>query len=168
MKAMTDERARELVEALRELARRRETYSIEAGQAADEIERLRAEVRTLDARLASGRLVMDEQRLAEIEARANAATPGPWECRPGLDPGAWVLEALIADPGPVLTPAILATRAPWEHRAAISLATGVFLAHARQDVPELVAEVKRLRQLVDNNRANTTASMFASDGEYLG
>lgn len=52
---MTDERARELVEALRELARRRETYSIEAGQAADEIERLRAEVRTLreeNARLA--------------------------------------------------------------------------------------------------------------------
>lgn len=40
--AMTDERARELVEALRELAQRRETYSIEAGQAADEIERLYA------------------------------------------------------------------------------------------------------------------------------
>lgn len=39
---MNNERAKELVEALREFAKRGETYSIEAGQAADEIERLRA------------------------------------------------------------------------------------------------------------------------------
>lgn len=148
MKAMTDDRAREVVEALREFARRRETYSDEAGQAADEIERLRAEVRTLDARLASGRLVMGGQRLAEIEARANAATPGPWSSEDGprvLDSEGfesitvWVVRGLRT-----------ATLALIRHMAGTYAserdANAAFIAHARQDVPELVAEVKRLRR----------------------
>lgn len=52
---------------------------------------------------------MTPERLAEIKARAEAATSGPWDdgCSHAVN--------------------------------------GEFIAHARQDIPDLVAEVERLR-----------------------
>jgi protein-S-isoprenylcysteine O-methyltransferase Ste14 len=85
--------------------------------------------------------------LAEIEARANAATPGPWADTPD---GSYrsVVTATVRDPMylgdetwvvSVLGPAMKMPQAR---------ANAVFMAHARADVPELVAEVRRLREAV--------------------
>ena len=70
-----------------------------------------------------------------IEARANAATPGPWSeawegeihAHPGLG---WemVLRVPEADDRP---------------------ADCAFVAHAREDIPALIAEVRRMRAVVD-------------------
>lgn len=82
---------------------------------------------------------MTPEQLAAIEARANAATPGPWRveirglcfpCKslPGTHLHKW------ADGGPM---------AVWPVGA-----DGAFMAAARQDVPALVAEVRRLWALL--------------------
>lgn len=56
--------------------------------------------------------MITETELDAIEARANAATPGPWD-----EPGFSALDACDAR----------------------------FVAHARTDVPRLIAEVRRLQ-----------------------
>lgn len=74
---------------------------------------------------------MDESRLAEIEARVNEATPGPWmrglgnECR----------EVTVR-----LGPKIAEVYGPRD---------GMFIAHARTDVPDLIAEVRRYRAEIE-------------------
>lgn len=86
----------------------------------------------------------DALDLAAIEARANAATPGPWqrderyvvggEDIPGSRPGGEV----IAQAQPTLS--------AWrEYELSQRVANAEFIAHAREDVPALVAEVRRLR-----------------------
>jgi len=83
-------------------------------------------------------MTMDEKRLEAIEARTNAATPGPWEVREheGMyalaGPNGWPIEDGNPDPA-----------AP----------NFVFVAHAREDVPDLVAEVRRLRAVEAAERA---------------
>lgn len=88
---------------------------------------------------------MDEQRLNEIERRANAATPGPWTAasrdvsgrldsneRSGLG---WELDG------------------PPEPDLRGQFARGedaLFLAHARADIPDLIAEVRRLRAEIED------------------
>ncbi|MFC8491833.1 hypothetical protein ACFUJU_13720 [Streptomyces sp. NPDC057235] len=82
---------------------------------------------------------MSEQRLAEILARVEAAAPGPWESDGAEFYGTlagvlmidlWVGETLDIDDLPQ------------------SEANAAFVAAARTDVPELVAEVQRLRLLL--------------------
>ena len=63
-------------------------------------------------------MAMDEKRLAEIEARVDASSPGPWTWK---DCGARARD----------------------HE---------FIANAREDVPALVAEVRRLRTSLTNIR----------------
>ncbi|TXS23117.1 hypothetical protein EAO70_04930 [Streptomyces sp. adm13(2018)] len=79
---------------------------------------------------------MDEQRLAEILARAEEAAPGPWESDGAEIYGTlagvlmidlWVGETLNIDDVPQAN------------------ANASFIAAARSDVPELVAEVQRLQ-----------------------
>lgn len=86
---------------------------------------------------------MESEELAEIEARANAATPGPWEThvtycvitlRYGDD------GYLVADCGASESPDCCEGNAP-------------FIAHARTDVPALVAEVRRLTAEVERLEA---------------
>lgn len=80
--------------------------------------------------------VIDEKRLSEIEERAKAATAGPWHTvgntlylrkptkgRPAKGDVDW-----FAFPG--------------------NADTANFIAHSREDVPQLVAEVRRLRAIV--------------------
>lgn len=62
-----------------------------------------------------------------IEARANAATPGPWEPRPPT--GRAVLWG-VWKPG---------------ERGDNSEADSIFAAYAREDVPALIAEVRLLQ-----------------------
>ncbi|MET9813213.1 hypothetical protein [Streptomyces sp. NPDC006355] len=79
---------------------------------------------------------LDDMRLAEITARAKAATPGPWctdsweiyqgaEYEPGISQ--WIGETCRG-----------ATTCEQDR------ADAEFVAHAREDVPALMAEVERL------------------------
>ena len=86
--------------------------------------------------------------LDAIEKRANAATPGPWRaCREGACSCGQVwsipLDRIISHPAfeydfdETSTPEIY--HAP----------NAAFIAAAREDIPALVAEVRRLRALLD-------------------
>ncbi len=92
---------------------------------------------------------MSEQELAAIEARADAATPGPW--RAELFHTVWVVEYgpendksecfdLLEDP---------------------SRETVAFIASARTDVPALAAEVRRLRKICADAAAYLAADFGA-------
>lgn len=79
---------------------------------------------------------MTEKELAEIEARATAATEGPWKSERVLEfkgKEAWDLE------GPTF----------WTWDGNMIEPDAVFIAAARTDVPVLVAEVRRLREVID-------------------
>lgn len=74
------------------------------------------------------------ERLDAIEARASAATPGPWTAD-----GACVVVA-----GDLCDQVMIAHGWPWR-RNGERAPNAAFAAHARDDVPALVAEVRRLR-----------------------
>jgi hypothetical protein len=83
-------------------------------------------------------MALSEQQLAEIEARANAATVSPW----------WNESGVIHSTGPRVHPL---THGPyfegeWEQ----VLADAEFASEARQDVPALIAEVRRLSKLISD------------------
>lgn len=95
---------------------------------------------------------MTEQELNEIQARADAATPGPWEHRgksvrthvaktdygapSGWDGG--ICNTLGASPAFNFDPLC-------RKKTAQAQTNAVFIAAARSDVPALVAEVRRLQ-----------------------
>lgn len=86
---------------------------------------------------------LTDDSLAAIEARVNATTPAPWTHatfpEASISRGYYLIEWRQA---PGLAPHTIA-RAVWpEYNAA-------FIAHAREDVPRLVAEVRRLRRSGD-------------------
>jgi len=70
--------------------------------------------------------VLTDERLAEIEARCNAATPGPWKNVGGY------CDVCASD----------------REKEANRQANAEFVVHARADVPDLLAEVRMLRALV--------------------
>ncbi len=78
--------------------------------------------------------------LDAIEARANAATPGPWEVEEyvGVLESTSVLDR-VSEPTHDWERRIIASSLPDEP------ADAAFIAHARTDVPALIAEVRRLR-----------------------
>ena len=77
------------------------------------------------------------KRLDEIEARANAATEGPWEAYPGYqtDFGAWMSAAVDTAGGEYLV-----VEAERDKDAD-------FIAHARTDVPALVEALRAVLNL---------------------
>ncbi len=85
--------------------------------------------------------------LAEIKAREKAATPGPWHyC------GANEVNENGCDCGLVWGPDGNATVAEtntgvrdkeWKWNREVVIANGLFIAHAREDIPVLIAEVER-------------------------
>lgn len=86
------------------------------------------------------------ERIAEIRERANAATPGPWGTQGGsyacIYSDAGVVGDIVCEPPEGVEESLQA----WPR-------TSEFIAHARQDVPELLdaleaaeAEVARLRE----------------------
>lgn len=80
---------------------------------------------------------MTDDELTAIEARANAATPGPWTTHVVVHDDGYKnmgIEAVAANLTVLGYGGILPTRDELE-----------FIAHARTDVPALVAEVRRLR-----------------------
>ena len=73
---------------------------------------------------------MTPQRIAEIEARAKAATEGPW--------------GYNKESASVWWPAPETAYSP-QVCAYIGKEDGEFCAHARQDIPDLLVEMKRLK-----------------------
>jgi len=79
---------------------------------------------------------MTPERLAEIEARAAAASPGPWVAYPEDTscPGYDVMPGIISDRWTGLN-----------HTTAPRDADLAFIAAARTDIPDLLVEIERLR-----------------------
>ena len=98
-----------------------------------------------------------ELDLDAIRVRADGATPGPWEF------------VVVADREGKRTVLSIGGAKGWTpHELPDSAAT--FIAHARTDVPALVAEVKRLRRIVDDVvrngcRGDALAALHALHGE---
>jgi hypothetical protein len=73
---------------------------------------------------------VDEERLCEIEGRVEGAPPGPWRRRGSRIHRRTDEQAIIT---------------AWRN----DTGTAEFIARARQDVPDLIAEVRRLRGVLD-------------------
>jgi hypothetical protein len=78
--------------------------------------------------------------LEAIKARAEAAGPGPWYSAPDLPPRSH-LHAVCRGAGASTDGLIVGTT--------MSAAEADFIAHAREDVPALAAEVARLREALE-------------------
>jgi hypothetical protein len=97
---------------------------------------------------------MNDEQLREIEVRTNAATPGPWEresetvfsvvAAPMMDlgDGTW----LYRRPAQTYGRRSLNDICVEEHWVCATAADLEFIVHAREDVPALVAEIRRLRE----------------------
>jgi len=79
---------------------------------------------------------LTEQQLDDIEARKDAATPGPWMRKAELASHIVYIDNAAPDDG---------TLSPLWNAEWATEADGEFTAHARTDVPALLAEVRRLR-----------------------
>jgi hypothetical protein len=92
---------------------------------------------------------MTEQELQAIEQRANGATAGPWKAEMG-QVLYWSPRPTKAKPNAGYTHTLMRAEqtdyASGEFFAVVDDTDATFIAHARTDVPALVAEVKRLRQ----------------------
>lgn len=83
---------------------------------------------------------MTDEELAEIEARCKRATPGPWrsmiEGRDHMSGSSFIMTGPLSARGEDIE----LTGATNDDQD--------FIAHARQDVPRLLAEIKRLISLM--------------------
>ena len=100
---------------------------------------------------------MTPERLKQIEERANAATPGPWEREIGYhDNGLYIDGELVASTrgGAVY----------WE----APQTDIIFIAHAREDIPALIAEIRRLQALLDErNQPKLDLHIDASNTRWV-
>ncbi len=85
---------------------------------------------------------MTNDELRAIEARANAATAGPWKFIEPIPEVAGIVGFVQNGPEPWQTLGDNGEPGKMSHGDAM------FIAHARTDVPALVEEVRRLRELV--------------------
>ena len=72
---------------------------------------------------------MTDNELNEIEARAKAATPGPW----------------VYDTAEIMSIDKAVVSAEYPEDGFDNEANGQFCAHAREDIPALIAEVRHLK-----------------------
>jgi hypothetical protein len=87
---------------------------------------------------------MNEEQLQAIKERANKATPGPWE--EVAESGQWWIT------GPVLEyDFVMSTNTEDIKQEDVD-----FIAHAREDVPALITEIRSLRAKLDAYRAEQT------------
>ena len=96
--------------------------------------------------------MLTPERLWEIKERCERATPGPWiinlEHQREMLSGRRILPAIEGPNGVMVAPLL----APRYSNAHISRNDAEFIAHSREDVPALVAEVERLWGLVGELR----------------
>ena len=86
-------------------------------------------------------------RIDEIKARAEAATPGPWGRhdfgRPGdEEPTSIIVHAGAFDWRAINDGDYVAAMPAWERPCDDD---ALFIAHAREDIPWLLAEIERLK-----------------------
>lgn len=83
---------------------------------------------------------MKEQRLREIQFRCNAASPGPWvsyvEGRDHESGSNFIMSGPEGNRGPDI------------ELSGASIADQDFIANARQDIPDLLMEIHRLKILL--------------------
>ena len=82
---------------------------------------------------------LTESYLREVELRAGAATPGPWT-------------SMIEGRDHTSGSSFIRTSSEDIELDGATVADQDFIAHARQDVPMLVAEIRRLRAEVASSR----------------
>ncbi|AZS12364.1 hypothetical protein SEA_KENNA_88 [Gordonia phage Kenna] len=110
---------------------------------------------------------MSELDLDAIEARARAATPGPWEFHDeDIHRNPWVTRKIVRDNEPYHELNVLKVRMARHARDECcwppTSTDAEFIAHARTDVPALVSRVRELEAFVAGIRAETT---FAGHGQ---
>ena len=89
--------------------------------------------------------------LDAIEARAEAATPGPWRNEPDTGAGrVWVQRGYFRDEADCEPLFSLRGKEAYEQRSA----DADFIARARTDIPALVAELRAAREVVGAAQAN--------------
>jgi hypothetical protein len=95
--------------------------------------------------------MLTDERLAEIEARRNAATPGPWEQvnKSVRVMGTATTYAPNAYEGGICN--CLGAQRLYRDKVIDdrAMANAAFIAHAPDDVADLLAEVRRLREMLD-------------------
>ena len=111
---------------------------------------------------------MTREELEAIGARAEAATPGPWEQDKGLevythDRRGYFKLADIRGWGHLTGQGALAL--PRDEAIAIQTANAEFIAHSRRDVPALLAEVGR--QNAEMDRLKSEYDSAVADLETL-
>lgn len=82
---------------------------------------------------------MDDKQLAEIEARTWAATQGPWRWHWRRDDSHWP-GSIFAEPRTGHAYAV--AMCPRYGKESFE-ADAEFIAHARQDIPDLIAELRK-------------------------
>ena len=97
---------------------------------------------------------MTDEKLAEIKARCDAASPGPW-VDAITDAGDLIITVNGAGCMPFIYLGDMENTESDDHNNA------TFIAHARTDIPDLLAEVERLR--ADRDHARKQAKFW-----YLG
>ena len=112
---------------------------------------------------------MNAERLSEIEARCEKATPGPWvvgEGTPETYCEGWNVVCSTAR--------VVASRSTYRYHEPDEFDDQTkcdieFIAHARSDVPDLLTEVKRLQAEMESYRKADTAlneALNMGDGSY--
>ena len=86
---------------------------------------------------------MTDDELAEIEARAEAASSGPWERG-----GKWAETSVYAGDG-----VMVAGQWDYEEGGISEEADAVFIAHARTDIPALLAHIRAQALTIERLRA---------------
>ena len=84
---------------------------------------------------------MTEDELREIEDRASKATVGPWVSTECANGGRLLKRGKESLPD----------RHPQSSLQVVPSDDATFIAHARADVPTLLAEIRRLKALLDDN-----------------
>ncbi len=102
---------------------------------------------------------LTDQELSDIEARAEKATPGPWTADPPdeielqIDPGTTECWGIRCPAGSV----VVTDSGCYPP----DMPTAQFIAAAREDVPRLVAEVRRLSKVVREASEHVTEARLA-------
>lgn len=90
---------------------------------------------------------MTTERRASIKARCDAATPGPWKT--GKDDFTKNIIEAAKDRGTIIVQRRDDYNMHWNSLIPIeqTFADAAFIAHARQDIPDLLAEVERWQRV---------------------
>lgn len=107
---------------------------------------------------------MNEQELAAIEARANAATPGPWNLY--MFHGEFMGFSGVPREPIAIYPDVLCYDQD-DDCINITQEDAQFIAHARQDVPALIAEVRMLNQQVEQPYSDSQAAENTQAKEWM-